>query len=406
VAFNAYEDQHLTAPHHASLNLDGKGGASLFAVFNHSGYVSRSSGLNSIASKGSLLAAGASYGIRLNSNNLVPFKAGDSFFATPADPVVSQDILYAGIRDDSRKTAGLFIDGLAQASSTSTLISSNNTSPLVLGGETTTARCANVRLGELLIIAGAMDETRRQEIEGYLAHKWTLQSKLPEGHRFKSFPPAYVATEIMGGAVTDAENDPVHTLWSTVSGPGEASFDDVRSLTTTASFPSAGTYLLRCTATDELGSRSDDVAITVENHVPEDVFVHWSGAGVSTYTDDSNADGLADGLAWLLGAGTLQTHASGLLPVPQQDVSGPSFTFQYLAPSERAGYSMRLQYSHTMEPGSWNEVAIPDASGSSGGVAFLVTPSLDGKLHHIKASVPIGHTGVVFLRLFSRLPEP
>jgi hypothetical protein len=38
-------------------------------------------------------------------------------------------------------------------------------------------------------IAPTASETNRQKMEGYLAHKWSLQSLLPSGHPYKSSPP-------------------------------------------------------------------------------------------------------------------------------------------------------------------------------------------------------------------------
>jgi hypothetical protein len=53
------------------------------------------------------------------------------------------------------------------------------------------------------------------------------------------------------------------TSWTQVSGPGAVSFGDPASLTTTASFPIAGTYLLRLTASDGVLESSDDVVVDV-----------------------------------------------------------------------------------------------------------------------------------------------
>ena len=58
----------------------------------------------------------------------------------------------------------------------------------------------------------------------------------------------------MQGSVTDdgLPNPPatVTDTWSQVSGPGTATFTDPSSPTTTVSFDSAGTYVLRLTADD------------------------------------------------------------------------------------------------------------------------------------------------------------
>jgi len=56
----------------------------------------------------------------------------------------------------------------------------------------------------------------------------------------------------------------VTKLWLKVSGPaGAVTFGNASSLTTTASFPSAGTYVLRLTSSDSLLTGTDDVTIVV-----------------------------------------------------------------------------------------------------------------------------------------------
>jgi hypothetical protein len=71
----------------------------------------------------------------------------------------------------------------------------------------------------------------------------------------------------MQGSVSDdgLPNPPgtVTTTWSQVSGPGTASITDAGSPTTTVSFPSPGTYVLRLTADDGAVQSSDDVSIGV-----------------------------------------------------------------------------------------------------------------------------------------------
>lgn len=400
VAFDPIRDQHLIAPNHASLNFDPSGGANLFAVFNYSGYVSRGSGLNSIVSKGPLLSAGAAYGIRISDNNRLPFKAGDNLSVAPADPFVSQDLIYCGTRNDTTTTTTAYVDGHEWASTTATTIASNNTSPLVLGGETTTSRCADVRLGEFLIVSGVLPEEIRRKIEGYLAHKWALASKLPAGHLHKTSPPTDVATATLVGTVGDAENDPVSTAWSMFSGPAPVTFRNASASTTTATFPVPGTYVLRLAVTDGLGSRSDDVVITVD----ENPFVQWAGEPTPSFTQDSNADGLADGLAWLLGAETPASNASALLPFPLNDSGRLSVTFNGLTPANRGSFAMRLQHSTTLAQDFWTDVEIPDASATVDGVEFFITPLPEGRVHQVRAVIPGGPAGRVFVRLAASVP--
>ena len=87
-------------------------------------------------------------------------------------------------------------------------------------------------------------------------------------------------TANLAGTVTDdgLPNPPgaVTLAWSQVNGPGTVSFANLANATTTATFSSAGVYVLRLTATDSALSANDTVQITVNLPVtlppdPEDV---------------------------------------------------------------------------------------------------------------------------------------
>ncbi len=98
-------------------------------------------------------------------------------------------------------------------------------------------------------------------------------------------------TAALDGTVTDdgLPNPPgaVSTTWSTVSGPGTASFADPTAVDTTASFTTAGTYTLRLTADDGALQTSDDVLVTVAS-APKTVQVFERR--VSAKSDDAEQD--------------------------------------------------------------------------------------------------------------------
>ncbi|HKR11221.1 MAG TPA: PKD domain-containing protein [Pyrinomonadaceae bacterium] len=74
-------------------------------------------------------------------------------------------------------------------------------------------------------------------------------------------------TASLAGNATDdgnPEGSTLTTTWSKVSGPGAVTFTDEHALSTTASFSTHGTYILRLTASDGELSKTDDVTITVE----------------------------------------------------------------------------------------------------------------------------------------------
>ncbi len=80
------------------------------------------------------------------------------------------------------------------------------------------------------------------------------------------------ATASLSGTATDDglpyPPGALTTTWSMVSGPGTVTFANPAALTTTATFPVAGTYTLRLTASDSALSTSDDIVITVNPAPP------------------------------------------------------------------------------------------------------------------------------------------
>jgi hypothetical protein len=77
------------------------------------------------------------------------------------------------------------------------------------------------------------------------------------------------AASLDGTVIDDGLPQPpgaVLTSWSKVSGPGEVTFGDVAATDTSASFSTAGTYVLRLAADDGALSAADDVTVVV--HMP------------------------------------------------------------------------------------------------------------------------------------------
>jgi len=72
----------------------------------------------------------------------------------------------------------------------------------------------------------------------------------------------------LAGSVTNPTNGTPVLSWSTVNGPAAVSFSSPAAATTAATFPEAGTYTLRLTATVAPLSVSDDVVVTV-NPAPQ-----------------------------------------------------------------------------------------------------------------------------------------
>jgi hypothetical protein len=129
-------------------------------------------------------------------------------------------------------------------------------------------------------------------------------------------------------------------------------------------------------------SRSFDRIFHIDLHlrVPSDPFDDWATGG-ETFDGDANGDGVADGLAFLLGAATPSTDATGLVPTPTEDGSGGLvMSFDMLDSASRGTATLRVEHSNdlgTDDP--WATVAVPDVSGGpTSGVTFVVSGS--GKL--------------------------
>lgn len=119
-------------------------------------------------------------------------------------------------------------------------------------------------------------------------------------------------TALLSGIVNDdglpSTPGAVITSWSTVSGPGSVSFGNSSATSTTAQFSTAGTYVLRLTASDGQISSSDQVTITVNAANQSGLVGHW--------TFDNITNGTVADTSGLANDGSIQGNP--------QVVSGPS----------------------------------------------------------------------------------
>jgi len=355
----ATNKQFLTAPDHASLNLDSSGGVNVFAIMKYLGYVDNGSGLNAAFSKGQILNAQSAYGIRVGNDNALGYQAGSNGQVNTTD-FTNQEILYAGTGNFSASSAQLFINGrLRSTTNPSGAFTSNNTASLHIGRDDSTVRHADVDLGEILLVGGVLTADERRKTEGYLAHKWGMAGELPANHPYKDAAPVNpeaFAIAALNGSATDVENDPLTFSWSVVSGPGDVIFANPSAPGSTASFSSVGRYVLRLTVGDGISINSDDVTITVEVPAAEpktyDVYLvaGQSNADGRGYTSD-----LTGGLAAY--AGTQEnakifyvnpangnpdnpTHNTGWMSLAPGYSVAPGFSGSL--PSDRFGFEVSL----------------------------------------------------------------
>jgi hypothetical protein len=67
----------------------------------------------------------------------------------------------------------------------------NNFSNLYLGGNGSNGSCFTGNIYETIVVAGVLQTQRRQQLEGYLAWKWALNTLLPSSHPYKLAAPTY-----------------------------------------------------------------------------------------------------------------------------------------------------------------------------------------------------------------------
>jgi hypothetical protein len=177
--------------------------------------------------------------------------------------------------------------------------------------------------------------------------------------------------------------------------PGSFTFDNP------AHVPAPGNHAAAVTFTPEDTTTHDVVTGSVLVNV-QTVFEAWAtqggGSGI-TFSGDANKDGLADGLAWLLGAASPAHDANNLRPAPHAQDGAFSISFHYLLPAKRGTSTLRLQHGPTLAADGWTSVEIPTASGTVGGVQFIVTPVTGSDYVHIQATIPTSPGSSHFLRL-------
>lgn len=119
----------------------------------------------------------------------------------------------------------------------------------------------------------------------------------------------------LAGSATDDGKPTGSTLtyaWTKVSGPGTVTVANASAASTTATFSTAGVYVLRLTASDSLLSASDDVTVTATANVaPIANFTSTANALAVQFTDaSSDSDGSIASRAWSFGDGTSSTATS------------------------------------------------------------------------------------------------
>jgi len=141
------------------------------------------------------------------------------------------------------------------------------------------------------------------------------------------------------------------------------------------------------------------------------LFDSWSGNGEGngtiTFEEDANNDGVAEGLAWLLGATTPSENASTRLPLAGENTGDLVVDFDCLKSSQHGTATLHFEYSNNLALGSWTSIVVPESSNTVNGVLFTVTPIPDSDMNQIQATVPASQAngeGKMFGRLRGNMP--
>jgi len=128
----------------------------------------------------------------------------------------------------------------------------------------------------------------------------------------------------------------------------------------------------------------------------------WA-TGSESFNGDANGDGVQDGLAFLLGAATPGTNATGLLPTVSKNGTGLVMTFDCLSAANRGTAVLNLQHSGDLGLNdAWAAALVPGTEPLTvtvSGVDFVTTTN--GALIHVVATIPAGNAAAG--KLFGRL---
>jgi len=124
---------------------------------------------------------------------------------------------------DQYAEAKAFLDGVeltSTGSTNGTAVPADVTDSALLNVDSTVGM--NGAMGEIIVLEGA-SQTTRQQIEGYLAHKWGLTANLPADHPYKAKKPQRTKLWTPNDIATAAWYDAAYTSTITDEGAGAVS---------------------------------------------------------------------------------------------------------------------------------------------------------------------------------------
>ncbi len=259
-------------------------------------------------------------------------------------------------------------------------------------------------ISEIILIPNAVDQAQRQEIEGYLAHKWdaihgdtVLRDALPVNHPYKTTPPGTntppvaVAQSVTAPAATatpitltadDPDSDPLSFAIVTPPSHGQLT-GTPPSVTYTPTFGYSGADAFTFKVNDgQEDSAPATVSITVEEGDPYAQWLELTGYVLAGGPDDDDdSDGLSNFDEFAFGLDPTRGSSANPIVAPL-DRSTHSFTYNRYAYSKLSytvWISMDLEYWGE-NPAAVNEVVgAPDSKGVVIVQATLNAPPSDAR---------------------------
>src|SRR5690606_12138422 len=121
----------------------------------------------------------------------------------------------------------------------------------------------------------------------------------------------------------------------------------------------------------------------------ETPYEQWA-TGDEAFDGDTNGDGVANGLAFLLGAPGPNADARGLLPTATNDgVGGLMLSFSMLNAARRGAATLSVMDSYDLGvTDTWASTVVPETTVIVGGVSFVITPN--GIMNDVTATIDAG----------------
>jgi hypothetical protein len=155
--------------------------------------------------------------------------------------------------------------------------------------------------------------------------------------------------------------------------------------------PSAG-GALTFTYTGNTGDGGSIAGYQLVEHPGTTPYQIWSGG--AGFSADANGDGVANGMAWMVGAPSTIANAPPLLPKPGRETGYLTMTFlrvQDLGPAH-----LYLEYSNSLASSSWTVV---DLAGPLGDIVVTSSPGIEIDEITVKIPTTYAASGHLFARL-------